>query len=248
MAAEMLFGLTKLRGVMSSWSLRLIRSWTVRRSLRKPFRISSDANSSMVRSWADVEKSLTAWRGAWLGGSVGHLSRSNQAEVKSWERALRLCGFAPYQTGLWLRPANLRSSVDALRARLLALGYPDDGLVLEIASLTPSSDAELAALWPIADLEQSYRTNLQRLSVSEALLPELDADTAARETLVVGRMVTRDILLDPLLPSQLIDTQLRTRMIQAMKRYDRLGRRIWRDFYQRHGGANARQPLQTAER
>ena len=49
MAAEMLFGLTRLRGVMSSTSLRLIRSCTVRRSFRNPLRISSQANSSMVR-------------------------------------------------------------------------------------------------------------------------------------------------------------------------------------------------------
>ena len=37
----MLLGLMRLRGVMSSMSLRLIRSCTVRRSFKKPFRISS---------------------------------------------------------------------------------------------------------------------------------------------------------------------------------------------------------------
>ena len=35
---------------IESGSFRLIRSWTVRRSLRKPLRNSSDANSSIVRS------------------------------------------------------------------------------------------------------------------------------------------------------------------------------------------------------
>ena len=48
-AAEMLFGLIRLRGVMSSMSLRLIRSCTVRRSFKKPLRISSQASSSIVR-------------------------------------------------------------------------------------------------------------------------------------------------------------------------------------------------------
>ena len=49
MAAATLLGLTRLRGVMSSTSFRLMRSCTVRRSLRKPLRSSSHANSSIVR-------------------------------------------------------------------------------------------------------------------------------------------------------------------------------------------------------
>ena len=48
-AALMLLGLMSDRGVMSSASFKLIRSWTVRRSLRKPLRNSSEASSSMVR-------------------------------------------------------------------------------------------------------------------------------------------------------------------------------------------------------
>ncbi len=55
MAAEMLLGLMSVRGVMSCWSRMLMRSCTVRRSLRKPLRSSSAASSSMVRSAAVAE-------------------------------------------------------------------------------------------------------------------------------------------------------------------------------------------------
>ena len=49
-AAETLFGLMSVRGVMSCWSRIAMRSCTVRRSLRKPLRSSSAASSSIVRS------------------------------------------------------------------------------------------------------------------------------------------------------------------------------------------------------
>jgi phenylacetic acid degradation operon negative regulatory protein len=189
---------------------------------------------SMVRRWAEVESTLTSWQGGWLGASVAHLSRKNRHQVKSWERAMRLCGFAPFQTGMWLRPANLLTPADELRGRLLELGFPDTGLLMDIVSITPLDTETLTALWPVQSLETGYRDNISRLTDSQALLDGLSSDAAARETLVVGRLVTRDILLDPLLPEQMIDTRLRSRMISSMQRYDQIGRAIWREFYQRH--------------
>ena len=37
---------------------------------------------------------------------------------------MRLCGFAPYQSGMWLRPANLLTPPEQLRATLVELGFP----------------------------------------------------------------------------------------------------------------------------
>ena len=71
-AAEMLLGLIRLRGVMSSMSLRLIRSCTVRRSLRKPLRSSSQASSSIVR-----RRRLPRWSMSSISTS-GSLPRSLQ--------------------------------------------------------------------------------------------------------------------------------------------------------------------------
>ena len=59
----------------------------------------------------------------------------------------------------------------------------------------------------------------------------LDPEGAAIETLFLGRAVTRDILLDPLLPDELVDAGLRKAMVDAMQRYDRRGRAFWREFY-----------------
>jgi phenylacetic acid degradation operon negative regulatory protein len=191
---------------------------------------------SMVRHWANVEENLISWSGTWLGASVGHLNRGNRTRVRSWERALRLLGFAAYEPDLWLRPANLRASVAELRERMLELGFPNDGLLMEISSLAPAEQWQPEALWPISDLELGYQNNLDQLRDSTTQLKTMDSENSARETLLVGRAVTRAILLDPLLPEQLINIKLRRQMIVSMQHYDHLGKAIWRNFYQRHEG------------
>lgn len=190
---------------------------------------------SMVRHWADVEAQLISWPGTWLGVSVGRLNRGNRTRVRGWERALRLLGFAAYEPDLWLRPANLRASVAEIRARMMELGFPAEGLLMEISSLSPAAQWQPDTLWPIGDLERGYQDNVDQLRDSEARLTNMDDEAAARETLLIGRAVTRAILLDPLLPEQLINTELRRQMIEAMQHYDQLGKAVWRDFYQRHG-------------
>lgn len=190
---------------------------------------------SMVRHWAGVEDNLIDWSGSWLGVSVGHLNRGNRTAVRGWERALRLLGFAAYDPDLWLRPANLRASITEIRSRMMELGFPSDGLLLEISSLSPATQWQPQKLWPINELELGYRDRVSQLADSEAQLNSMNADAAATETLLVGRAVTRAILLDPLLPEQLINTRLRRQMIVAMQRYDQLGKVIWREFYQQYG-------------
>ena len=54
---------------------------------------------------------------------------------------------------------------------------------------------------------------------------------AARETMQLGRAVTHDILMDPLLPEEMLDTALRRKMNQTMRTYDKLAKSYWRDFY-----------------
>ncbi|MEM9620275.1 MAG: PaaX [Pseudomonadota bacterium] len=61
-----------------------------------------------------------------------------------------------------------------------------------------------------------------------------DAVEIGKETLLLGRAVTRQILLDPLLPDEMIDTKLRQRMINTMREYDGLGKSFWRHFHTTH--------------
>ena len=67
----------------------------------------------------------------------------------------------------------------------------------------------------------------------------MDVADLACETLLVGRAVTRDILLDPLLPEALVNTALRREMIEAMRAYDRRGKAFWRNFLRTHQDAES---------
>lgn len=187
---------------------------------------------SMVRGWAEVEQGLKDWNGHWLGAGISHLGRTNSTRVRARERALRLLGFAALNPGLWIRPANLTASVSQVHSRLAQLGLEADAILMHLSELVPAQS--LTGLWSVTELETRYQQNLELLATSESRLQTMNDRQAARETLLIGRKVTRDILLDPLLPAQLLDTGLRRQMISAMKAYDRIGKSLWRAFYQQH--------------
>lgn len=188
----------------------------------------------LVRNWSRVETSLKPWRGGWLTVLTGHLARSDRTKKRSRERALRLFGFAESRTGLWVRPDNLVTDMQSLHASLLELGLDDDALAAVVSELLPREAIDAASLWDRAALEARYTDHLQALSASMAKLASLPAEHAATETLLLGRAVTRDILLDPLLPDELVNTTLRRNMVEAMRQYDRQGRSFWRAFYKAH--------------
>ena len=184
-----------------------------------------------VQAWHRVEDQVAPWTGGWIGVFTAHLGRSEKSGLRARERALRLKGFAEAREGLSVRPSNFRASVPALRTELVELGLDGDALVLDIGTGDSVHPFDAASLWDLAELEARYRSNCERLEASVARLPALNVHAAARETLLVGRAVMRDILRDPLLPEELVDTAARRRMIDAMKAYDRVGKDRWRNFY-----------------
>ncbi|MEM8769250.1 MAG: PaaX family transcriptional regulator C-terminal domain-containing protein, partial [Pseudomonadota bacterium] len=192
---------------------------------------------TLVRSWAKAEASLKPWQGGWLTVLVGHLARSNKTRRRGNERALGLFGFAEVRTGLWVRPANLRRTLSALREDLVELGLDPDAICLDADQLAPETAVDAQTLWDTPALATRYRQNVERLAESTERLTTLDEDASARETLLVGRQVTRDILLDPLLPEPLVDVVARRAMIDAMRSYDQLGKAYWRRFFKREESA-----------
>ena len=47
------------------------------------------------------------------------------------------------------------------------------------------------------------------------------------ESFLVGGVAIRRLVLDPLLPDEIVPSAERHRLIESMRRYDRLGREIW---------------------
>jgi phenylacetic acid degradation operon negative regulatory protein len=55
------------------------------------------------------------------------------------------------------------------------------------------------------------------------------------ECFTLGGQAIRLLAFDPLLPAPIVDEGQRRSLVEAMRRYDRAGRRTWRRFMQREG-------------
>ena len=217
---------------------RLVREGSLSGAGRGRYALGSRAGTlhSLVKNWSRAEASLVSWQGEWLTVLIGHLARSNKAAVRGNERALTLFGFAQMAAGLWVRPANLTRTLDQVRADLLELGLVPGSLCAQIRQFAPPERLDPRDLWQTDTLARRYHENVERLDRSTARLATLDDAAAARETLLIGREVTRAILLDPLLPDALVDAGARRLMIEAMRDYDRVGKAYWREFFRQHEG------------
>ncbi len=215
---------------------RLVRDGSLIAVERGRYGLGSRAGTlhTLVRNWSRAESSLKAWSGGWLTVLTAHLARVNRTQVRANERALGLLGFAAAKPGFQVRPDNLARPLASVREDLLALGLDPDAICAVATALEPADCIDPDTLWDTTSLSRCYRDHRDRLTSSTERLKSLTEAEAARETLLVGRQVTRDILLDPLLPDALVDGRARREMIDAMRAYDRIGKARWRSFYQRH--------------
>ncbi len=215
---------------------RLVRDGSLRQTGRGMYSLGSRAGTlhRLVRNWSQVEDSVKAWHGDWLAVFTAHLTRSDKTRLRNRERALRLFGFAEAQPGFWIRPDNLVTALEDVYGALTDLGLERAAMAFQMGQLVPEDAVPVDTLWDTRHLESRYRAHLQTLAESTQHLQRLDERDAARETLLVGRAVTRDILLDPLLPDALVDTGLRQDMVNAMRVYDRGGRPYWRALYEQY--------------
>lgn len=207
------------QGLLSSVSRGIYRMGPAGRTL-----------ATAAGGWRDVESRLEAWEGDWLLVHVAHLGRVNRTGLRARERAFRLGGFAELASGLWIRPANFREAALETRQRLVALGLEPAAVMARARELPGAKERELYSLWPRRELQGDYQRQLRAMRASSARLERLSLEDAARETLLVGEAVIRQINADPLLPSAMIDTTLRGEMISRMLEYDALGRGIWGRF------------------
>ena len=195
---------------------------------------SGEAMRLEVRKWRNLDGLAMPWSGAWIGVFDAGVPRSDRAALRRHERAMRLRGFRELQAGLWIRPANLRDSVAALRDHLRALGLHPAALVVGLNELDDDSRAKAIGLWDTAAMLATYRALADELLASKTRLERLPLDTAAAESMVLGRDVIRHINLDPVLPEELMPQRALKNLIGTMSDYDQQARQIWRRFMRAH--------------
>jgi phenylacetic acid degradation operon negative regulatory protein len=225
----------------SEQSLRMALTRLVEQSVaantgRGRYRLSpsGEAMRDEVRKWRHLGDLAKLWTGAWIGVFDAAIPRSDRAALRRHERAMRLRGFRELQSGLWIRPANLRDSVAELREHLRALGLHPDALVVGLDEFDDDARAKATGLWDTAAMVATYRALADELVASKGKLERLALDTAAAESMVLGRDVIRHINLDPVLPEELMPQRALSNLIRVMTEYDQNARQIWRRFMRAH--------------
>jgi phenylacetic acid degradation operon negative regulatory protein len=225
----------------SEQSLRMALTRLVEQSVaantgRGRYRLSpsGEAMRDEVRKWRHLDQIAKPWSGAWIGVFDAAIPRSVRAALRRHERAMRLRGFRELQSGLWIRPANLRDSVAELREHLRALGLHSSALVVGLHDFDDDARAKATGLWDTAAMLATYRALAEELIASKSKLERLPLDTAAAESMVLGRDVIRHINLDPVLPEELMPQRALSNLIRVMTDYDQNARQIWRRFMRAH--------------
>lgn len=219
----------------------------VERDERGQYRVSRRAAAvqSHVRAWSRVEERMTAWDGGWIGVHTGALKRSDRRGARRRRRAFDFLGFRELDPGLWIRPDNLRGGVAEVRRQLEALGLDAAAIVFALGALDDATEARARRLWDVTRLRASHRAMRESLAASERRLPRLATERAMVETFTLGGRAIRELVLDPLLPEPIIPAAERRALVEAMRRYDRVGRDCWRPFMRTHGAPTHRTPTDS---
>ncbi len=219
----------------------------VERDERGRYRFAPRAKAveSRVASWGAVEERMSAWSGGWVGVHTAALPRSDRRAARRRERAFALLGFRELETALWIRPDNLRGGVAEVRRQLEALGLDRDAIVFGIAQLDARTEARARALWNVESLRREYRALLDAVAKSERRVAALPDERAMVETFLLGGRAIRQLVFDPLLPEPILPAVERRALIEAMRRYDRVGRERWRRFMRAHGAPSRRSPVDS---
>lgn len=225
--------------------VRLCERGTIERNERGQYRIAPAARAVQehVVAWNRIEERMVPWRGGWIAVHTAGLARSERGRLRRRERALQLFGFRLFDTGLWIRPDNLRGGVETTRASLVDLGLEVAAPVFGITHLDAASDDRARALWDTEALRNAYRAMSDALDDSAARLPSLPPRQAMAESFELGGEAIRRIVFDPLLPEPIIPAGELGRVVAVLRRYDRIGRESWRSFMKDHGAPHPSAPL-----
>lgn len=184
--------------------------------------------TAAVSEWRTAERRVIPWEGRYVLVHTGNLSRSDRGTVQRREQALHLFGLRELERGLHVRPDNLRGGVADLRDRLTKVGLDADAAVFGADGFDEQRHATITQLWDGAALSRGYLTQRSQLESWLARSGELEDDVAARESYLLGGAAIRQVVFDPWLPAELVDTAARAAFVDTVRRFDAAGKAIWR--------------------
>ena len=180
-----------------------------------------------IENWRERVNWIASWRGDWAAVHDGTANRSDKTNLRRHQRALLLRGFRKWKQGLFVRPNNLIGGAPALRRELNDLGLANGAELFVAQGFSEHQTSELLRLWNIPAMQREYKKLLARARDGQRRLLELHPETAARESLLVGRDLIGYILRDPLLPFEILAEAQLPELAKAIEEYQTRSRKIW---------------------
>jgi phenylacetic acid degradation operon negative regulatory protein len=180
-----------------------------------------------ARQQASRSPETRRWSGAWAMAIVDGGARPGpvRAELRQAMKVLRL---AELREGVWLRPDNLDDGW-AERAEHVV-----DEQCRRMTATLPDSDAELAGqLWDLAEWARAADALRDQLGEVVGSLERGDMGALA-PGFVLSAAVLRHLLVDPLLPPELLPVDWPGPALRHdYDRYDRAFKDRWREWFRR---------------
>ncbi|MFN0246857.1 MAG: PaaX family transcriptional regulator C-terminal domain-containing protein [Kofleriaceae bacterium] len=217
---------------------RLTAAGTLELAGRGEYRLAATtrALTRQVTSWREVEKQIRRWDGAWACVHLGDVARSDRSGQRRRQRALKLLGFREHGRSMALRPDNLAGGIAKLRDQLVELGLEEPAFVYRASDFDAETERRVQRLFEGDKLSATYRQITARIGGFLLAMDDMSPRAAAKESFLFGSDVLRTIMFDPRLPEPLVDVGARRAMVDAAKRLDAAGRRVWAQMFgMQHG-------------
>ena len=180
-----------------------------------------------VENWWTRENLINDWAGHWVGAVAPHEKKTSVAGRRKHLRALDLCGFREFMPYHYIRPNNLEGGVEGVRRKLFALGVVGTTSVYEIRNLSRPDEVRARSLWMSRDTVDGYDELLQAVRKSSVRLETQSMETAARESLMLGRYAIKFVMHDPLVPEELMPGESRRALVKELRAYQVMARKLW---------------------
>jgi len=180
-----------------------------------------------VASWREGERRIRPWQQQWLC-----IQPSSDLKVKASaqvQRAAFRFGFRQFWGDCWIRPDNLQKPTVELARLLTQFSGESNFMLMNVSHF--EGDRDPRALWNRSELEKNYSRQIALLNASLGSIESADLAEKFRDSFILGGNCIHTLAIDPLLPPEMVNTQLRGELTQLMKMYDRVCRPFWQQLF-----------------
>lgn len=216
---------------------RLIKRDVISQDSRGYYQVSETTSPlrTWVASWRAGEQRIRPWQQQWLNLQIS--SSLNASAAKQLQRAAFRFGFRQYWDNSWIRPDNLSINNADLSQLLEQLSEQNSFMLMQVQQF--SGNKKPAQLWQPEKVEQVYRSHITALQDSINNIDSAELASRFRDSFILGGNCIHTLAIDPLLPAELINVELRDELTQLMKTYDRMCTPYWQQLFSQYKFANS---------